>query len=133
VKKDSTRQLQKSQIWSELSDANLVVVTIITTVSFSATFQVPGGYNSEGKAILRMEQYFRLYMISDALSFGLAAASMFVTFFTELFEENSGFNSLSVGDECSDGRTFRVCRAGSFCGLCFLYLACGFRRGSLMS
>lgn len=92
IDKATSRQLKKSKIWSQVSDANLVVATIIATVTFSAAFQVPGGYNSNGIAVLRRAKQFRLYMIYDALSFGFAAASMFVTFFTGLFGVDSGFS-----------------------------------------
>lgn len=72
--KAANRQLKKSQIWSQVSDSNLVVATIIATVTFSAAFQVPGGYNNYGIAVLRRAKQFRLYMLYDALSFGFAAA-----------------------------------------------------------
>ncbi|KAG6599329.1 Ankyrin repeat-containing protein ITN1, partial [Cucurbita argyrosperma subsp. sororia] len=90
IDKPSTQQ-KKSHIWSQVSDANLVVATIIATVTFSAAFQVPGGYNNNGIATLRRAKQFRLYMTFDALSFGFAAASMFVTFFTGLFGVDAGF------------------------------------------
>ncbi|KAA0063588.1 protein ACCELERATED CELL DEATH 6-like [Cucumis melo var. makuwa] len=92
INKAANRQLKTSQIWSQVSDANLVVATIIATVTFSAAFQVPGGYNNNGIAVLRRAKQFRLYMLYDALSFGFAAASMFITFFTGLFGVGSGFS-----------------------------------------
>ena len=35
----------------ELKKYNFVVMTLITTVTFAAAFQVPGGYDGNGKAI----------------------------------------------------------------------------------
>lgn len=84
--------MKKASIWSEVSDANLVVATIIATVTFSAAFQVPGGYNGDGIAVLRRAKDLRFYIVYDALSFGFAAASMFVTFLMGFFGVNSGFS-----------------------------------------
>ena len=64
----------------ELKKYNVVVMTLITTVTFAAAFQVPGGYDGNGKAILVKSRDFRYFLLSDTLSFGFSAASLLLYF-----------------------------------------------------
>lgn len=78
-----TTRLQQKKNQSESKDwskVNLVVATLIARVTFSAAFQVPGGYDGDGMAVLRKRSHFRYYLICNALSFGFAVASIFLTF-----------------------------------------------------
>nr|POE85855.1 ankyrin repeat-containing protein itn1 [Quercus suber] len=59
----------------------IVLVTIlITTVTFAAAFQVPGGYDDKGKPILLNNQQFKYFLICDSLAFGTSTASLFIYF-----------------------------------------------------
>ena len=55
-------------------------MTLITTVTFAAAFQVPGGYDGNGKAILVKNKQFRYFLTLDTLSFGFSAASLLLYF-----------------------------------------------------
>ena len=60
----------------DLANFNLVVATIIATVTFAAAFQVPGEYEDKtGLAVLRKNKHFRTFMIFDCLAFGTSACS----------------------------------------------------------
>ncbi|KAF3442508.1 hypothetical protein FNV43_RR16424 [Rhamnella rubrinervis] len=59
---------------------NLLVATIIASITFAAAMQVPGGYDSKGIANLRRNSAFKIFVIADSVAFGCAAASMFIHF-----------------------------------------------------
>ena len=61
---------------NKMSKFILMVTTIITTVTFAATFQVPAGYNDNGLAVLGNKKDFKSFRIFDSLAFGFSLASM---------------------------------------------------------
>ena len=64
----------------ELKKYNFLVMTLVTTVTFAAAFQVPGGYDGNGKANLVKSRDFRNFLIFDSCSFGTSAASLIFMF-----------------------------------------------------
>ena len=64
----------------ELGKYNFLVMTLITTVTFAAAFQVPGGYDDKGKPILVKSRDFRYFLLCDTLSFCSSAASLLIYF-----------------------------------------------------
>nr|POE85849.1 isoform 2 of ankyrin repeat-containing protein npr4 [Quercus suber] len=75
--------------FEELKKYNVVVMTLITTVTFAAAFQVPGGYDGNGKANLVESTYFRFFLIFDMFSFCSSAASMFIYFATSVIQKKA--------------------------------------------
>ena len=73
--------------FKELKKYNVVVMTLITTVTFAAAFQVPGGYDGNGKAILVKSGDFRYFLIFDTLSFGSSAASLLIYFVMPIIQK----------------------------------------------
>ena len=68
---------------------NLVVATIIASITFAAAIQVPGGYDgTTGLANLRNKTSFKFFIAYDALAFGFSAASMFIHYLASF---HSGF------------------------------------------
>lgn len=63
------------------ADVNLVVATIIASITFTAGMAMPGGYDgSTGLAYLRKKPSFRYFLAFDSLAFGCSAASMVMHF-----------------------------------------------------
>lgn len=85
LKKHSYDQLQN------IANIDLLVTTLIATVSFAAGFTMPGGYKSdgseEGMAILSKKTAFRVFVISNALAFCLSSTSMFVHYCKSFVEK----------------------------------------------
>ncbi|XVE62791.1 hypothetical protein DITRI_Ditri06bG0148200 [Diplodiscus trichospermus] len=85
LKKPSYAQLQN------ISSINLLVTTLIATVSFAAGFTMPGGYKSdgpdEGMAILSRKTAFRAFVISNALAFCFSSTSMFLHYCKSFVEK----------------------------------------------
>ncbi|KAK7833512.1 ankyrin repeat-containing protein [Quercus suber] len=73
----------------ELKKYNFLVMTLITTVTFAAAFQVPGGYDDHGKANLVKSKDFENFLIFDTLSFGSSATSLIIYFATPLIQKMS--------------------------------------------
>ena len=73
------------------SQTHLLVATLIATVTFTAAFTVPGGYQSqgvdEGLAVLGKRASFRAFMIANTLAFGLSITSILVHFLASLWNE----------------------------------------------
>ncbi|GMY20739.1 protein ACCELERATED CELL DEATH 6-like isoform X2 [Fagus crenata] len=59
---------------------NITAMTIITSVTFAAALQVPGGYDNTGRAVLINNENFRWFLIFDSLAFGASSASIFIHF-----------------------------------------------------
>ena len=74
--------ISKSEILRSAGETNLLVATIIATVTFTAAFTVPGGYESggdnQGLAILSKQAAFKVFVIANALAFGFSTASILV-------------------------------------------------------
>nr|XP_023920741.1 ankyrin repeat-containing protein At5g02620-like [Quercus suber] len=71
---------EKKDDIKDLANFNLVVATIIATVTFAAAFQVPGGTGGDGLATLREKGSFVKFLIYDSLAFGFSAVSIFANF-----------------------------------------------------
>lgn len=63
-----------------IATINLLVATIIASITFAAAMQMPGGYDSKGIANLRRNLAFKIFVMADSVAFGCAAASMFIHF-----------------------------------------------------
>nr|POF10792.1 ankyrin repeat-containing protein npr4 [Quercus suber] len=88
------KQTAEEAVYSRLdvqniANVNLLVATIIATVTFSATIQVPGGYDSEGVAILSRKEDFRTFMIYDSMALGFSVLSMFIHFLAAVFTKST--------------------------------------------
>ena len=78
----SDKSMSVSKRVRSAGETNLLVATIIATVTFTAAFTVPGGYESgganSGLALLRKRAAFKAFMIADAFAFAFSAASILV-------------------------------------------------------
>ena len=82
---DNGEERSVSDFVKRLSDTNLLVATLIATVTFTAAFTVPGGYNQsgnvgEGLAVLRKNTAFSVFLMANTLAFGLSTSSVYVHF-----------------------------------------------------
>ncbi|KAM3268262.1 hypothetical protein P3S67_031203 [Capsicum chacoense] len=65
----------------------LVVATLLVTVTFAAGFTLPGGFESDdnspnkGMAILIRKSAFRAFVITDAITFACSAGAIFSYFY----------------------------------------------------
>ena len=70
------------------SETNLLVATLIATVTFTAAFTLPGGYQSqgvdEGLAVLSKRAAFCAFLVANTLAFGLSITSILVNVFASL-------------------------------------------------
>ncbi|CAM0879060.1 unnamed protein product [Alopecurus aequalis] len=55
--------------WRETTSKNLAIVsTLVATVAFSAAFNVPGSYGSDGKANLGGNRYYNAFLVLDTIA-----------------------------------------------------------------
>ncbi|KAM4119545.1 hypothetical protein ACJW30_03G068200 [Castanea mollissima] len=85
--KDNTSPKDNPGGDTPIAKFNITAMTIFTTVTFAAAFQVPGGYEDSGLAVLRKNKHFRTFMIFDCLAFGTSAAVMCIHFAFTIFPE----------------------------------------------
>ncbi|PON62933.1 Transmembrane protein [Trema orientale] len=87
------RPFLNPSVAKEAVEMDRLIATIIATVTFAAAFQVPGGYESggpfQGLPVLRHRTLFKLFLIFDALAFGLSSSSMFLHFVATMFGPGS--------------------------------------------
>lgn len=74
----------------EISGTHLLVAGLIATVTFTAGFQVPGGYKDgllQGTAALSSKVTFRVFFLANSLAFYCSTASAFLHFLRSI-EQN---------------------------------------------
>jgi len=77
----------KEEALSKVRESHLVVAALIATVTFAATFTLPGGYKSDrGTAILAKKAAFIVFVIADAMSMVLSIFAVFIHFLISLIK-----------------------------------------------
>ena len=62
-------------------EANIVVATLVATVTFAAAFTMPGGYKTDkGTPVLINNGVFAVFVISDAIAMVLSTSALFMHF-----------------------------------------------------
>ena len=74
----------KADSIKKMAKNDMLVATLITTVTFTAAFTVPGGYRSqgvdEGMAVLSKTNAFHVFQMANTLAFGLSITSLFYNY-----------------------------------------------------
>jgi hypothetical protein len=71
------KKSEKSE--KSVGEINITAMSIITSVTFAAAFQVPGGYDGDtGNAVLINNGNFRWFLAFDSLAFGASCAAMVI-------------------------------------------------------
>ncbi|PON83203.1 Transmembrane protein [Trema orientale] len=88
------------ELVKNFANVNLLVATIIASITFAAAMTMPGGYDSTaGMAVLRTKSSFKLFLIFDSLAFSCSSASMCIHFlvaFTARFNIDKYSYSISA-------------------------------------
>lgn len=70
--RDSGASAVADNLFNVKSDINLLIATLIATVTFTAALAPPGGYGDDGKMILRDNTNFRWFQSFNYMSFVLS-------------------------------------------------------------
>ncbi|XP_050277920.1 ankyrin repeat-containing protein At5g02620-like [Quercus robur] len=68
-----------------MSNFQITAITIITTITFAAGLQLPGGFDTNGKAVLRDNDDFKEFLEYVSAAFVTSASAMFIHFCMALF------------------------------------------------
>lgn len=63
------------------TNIDLIVAVLIATVTFAAALTLPGGYKSDGAAVLQENRFFQMFMVFNCFSFYSSAFVILATFF----------------------------------------------------
>ncbi|XP_019183736.1 PREDICTED: ankyrin repeat-containing protein ITN1-like [Ipomoea nil] len=79
--KDAEEAKEDIKLMLETSKANIIVSTLLLTVTFAAGFAVPGGFDSnsgktQGMPILAQNTAFKIFVIANAISFIFSISSI---------------------------------------------------------
>ncbi|KAM7486915.1 hypothetical protein LguiA_002924 [Lonicera macranthoides] len=82
-------------------NVNLVVATIIATITFAAGFTLPGGFNqndgpNQGRAFLVRKAAFRAFVIADTIAVTCSSCAMFIYFLLGDVVEQNQFYRLAI-------------------------------------
>lgn len=88
------REKMKEEVQGYRSRTNtqIIVTALITTVTFTVGFTMPGGYHQSGEPdqgliLLSKRKAFKTFMISDALALALSLTSLFIYFISSMNDD----------------------------------------------
>ena len=98
---DNGKGMSQSDFEKGVSKTNLLVATLIATVTFTAAFTVPGGFNQnggvdEGLAVLGKKTAFHVFLIANTIAFGLSTTSLLVHFLASAMIKEVDFHEQMV-------------------------------------
>ncbi|XP_050277913.1 ankyrin repeat-containing protein ITN1-like [Quercus robur] len=79
-----------------MSNFQMTAITIITTLSFAAVLQLPGGLDTNGKAVLRDNDDFKGFLMFVSVAFVTSASAMFIHFLRASFPKYHGIEYATV-------------------------------------
>ncbi|XP_019151531.1 PREDICTED: ankyrin repeat-containing protein At5g02620-like [Ipomoea nil] len=100
-KDDGDKEQMRKEHLKKLCETHLIVAALIATVTFTAGFTVPGGFNGnsgpeEGLPVLMKKMAFKAFFISDTVSLVLSTSAVFMYFITALYADQTKlFNRLA--------------------------------------
>ena len=68
-----------------MSNFQITAITIITTITFAAGLQLPGGFDTNGKAVPRDSEEFKEFLKCVSAAFVTSASAMFIHFLIMAF------------------------------------------------
>lgn len=91
--------------YRERTTTQIIVTALITTVTFTVGFTMPGGYHQsgepeEGLVLLSKKKAFNIFMVSDALALALSITSLFIYFVSSMYDnpdQVAKFDAASTG------------------------------------
>ncbi|XP_063943556.1 protein ACCELERATED CELL DEATH 6-like isoform X2 [Daucus carota subsp. sativus] len=91
--------------YRERTNTQIIVTALITTVTFTVGFTMPGGYYqsgelNQGSVLLANETAFKAFIVSDAIALALSTTSLFLYFISSMYEDPrqvSKLNAISTG------------------------------------
>ncbi|XP_074382109.1 uncharacterized protein LOC141724020 [Apium graveolens] len=105
MKQELAEMKEELRRYRERTTTQIIVTALITTVTFTVGFTMPGGYHQsgepeEGLVLLSNKKAFKIFMISDALALALSITSLFIYFISSLYDnpsQVSKFDAASTG------------------------------------
>lgn len=87
--------------YKKRTNTQIIVTALITTVTFTVAFAMPGGLHqsgevNEGSVVLSQKTAFNAFMISDALALLLSTSSLFFYFLESMNEDPHQVSKLNA-------------------------------------
>ncbi|XP_074374830.1 uncharacterized protein LOC141715252 [Apium graveolens] len=93
IKKEELQEWkEKIKPYRERTTTQIIVTALITTVTFTVGFTMPGGYHQsgepeEGLVLLSKKKVFEVFMVSDAIALALSITSLFIYFISSVYDD----------------------------------------------
>ncbi|XP_074339731.1 protein ACCELERATED CELL DEATH 6-like [Apium graveolens] len=92
VEEELQQWKEKIKPYRERTTTQIIVTALITTVTFTVGFTMPGGYHQsgepeEGPVLLSKKKAFEVFMVSDASALALSITSLFIYFISSLYDD----------------------------------------------
>ena len=92
VEKKNAKMQEDLQRYREGTNSQIVVSALITTITFTVGFTIPGGLHQSGEsnqglAVLSKKAAFKIFMIADSFALLLSICSLFIYFLENMSED----------------------------------------------
>ncbi|KAK3433977.1 hypothetical protein EUGRSUZ_D01250 [Eucalyptus grandis] len=100
--RNNTANRENSESMKSIFDSQLLVAVFIATVTFAATFTMPGGYNddgpNQGMATLADKVAFKAFVIFNTIAFCFSTQALFLRYDTSFLSDQEKMEyAMSVG------------------------------------